>query len=222
MHNDLNKDDICLPKAGRNNAGFTLIEMLVATALASFILLAIYAANFTFIKSITQGSIISDYYTSINMVLRRIDRDILNAYWADNSKDVYFISNLEGGFSKLNFVTVERKDYRMINNIKKDSPSSDIHEVGYYLKKNDAGQYDLIRRSLIHYQISSIDEGEEEIILKNVKSLRFSFKSGNDWVDRWDTKEGMKLPPGIKTTLVVIDMNNNDDIYEFFTICNML
>ena len=209
----------------RNN-GFTLIEMLVATALSSLILLMVYTANFTFIKSISQGSIISDYYENINMVIRRIDADILNAYWTDNSRDVYFISTLEEGFSKLNFVTVERKDFRMINNIKEDSPSSDIHGVGYYLKKNDTGEYDLIRRSLIHYNKSSIDEeideGEEEIILKNVKSLRFSFKSGNDWVDRWDTNEGTKLPPGIKTTLIVIDINNDDDIYEFFTTCNMV
>jgi len=209
----------------RNN-GFTLVEMLVATALSSFILLMVYTANFTFIKSISQGSIIADYYENINMVIRRIDADILNAYWTDNSRDVYFISTLEEGFSKLNFVTVERKDFRMINNIKEDSPSSDIHEVGYYLKKNDAGEYDLIRRSLIHYNKSPIDErideGQEEIILRNVKSLRFSFKSGNDWVDRWDTKEGTKLPPGIKTTLIVIDVNNDDDIYEFFTTCNML
>ena len=222
MHNDLNKNGIRTPNAVVNNAGFTLIEMLVALALSTIILLLVYTANLVFIKSITQGGIISDYYTNINMVIRRIDRDILNTYWTDDSKQVYFISTLEGGFSKLNFVTVERKDYRMINNIKEDSPSSDIHEVGYYLKKNDAGQYDLIRRSLLHYNISSIDEGEEEILLKNVKSLKFSFKSGSDWVDRWDNHEGKKLPPGIKTTLVVIDMNGNDEIYEFFTMCNMM
>jgi hypothetical protein len=110
----------------------------------------------------------------------------------------------------------------MINNFKEDSPSSDIHEVAYYLKKNNSGQYDLIRKNLLHYHVESIDEGEEEIILKNVKSLKFNFRSGNDWVDKWDTKEKMKLPAGIKTTLIVIDLNNNDDIYEFFTICNIL
>jgi len=213
MYNDLNKNG--------NNAGFTLIEMLVTLALSSIMFVMMYTTYSAIVKSIKDGGMISDYYANINTVIRRIDADILNAYWSD-SKKVYFISDIEGGFSKLNFVTVERKNYRLINNIKEDSPSSDIHEVGYYLKKNDSGQYDLIRRSLIHYQIASIDEGEEEIILKNVKSLKFSFKSGNDWVDRWNTKEGMKLPPGIKTTLVVIDMNNNDDIYEFFTTCNML
>ena len=215
MHKYLNK-----------NNGFTLIEILVALAVSSMMFLIIYTTYSSIANSIRQGSIIADYYENINMVIRKIDADILNAYWTDNSRNVYFISSLEEGFSKLNFVTVERKDFRMINNIKEDSPSSDIHGVGYYLKKNTAGEYDLIRKSLIHYSKSSIDEGvdegEEEIILNNVKSLKFSFKSGNDWVDRWDTNEGTKLPPGIKTTLVVIDVNNNDDIYEFFTICNMV
>ena len=208
------------------NNGFTLVEMLIALSISSTFLLMVYATNYTFIKSSIQGSIISDYYENIYMVIRRMDADILNAYWNDESKNVYFVSKLEEGSSKLSFVTVEKKSYRMINNIKEDSPSSDIHEVRYYIKKNDIGQYDLIRRSLLHYNNSSIDEaeneGEEEILLKNVKSLKFSFKAGNDWTDKWDTREGMKLPPGIKTTLVVADMNNNDDIYEFFTICNML
>jgi len=210
----------------RNN-GFSLIEMLVATTIFAWILLILYTANYSFIRSNIEGGIISDYYTNINLVMRRIDADLLNAYWSDESKGAYFISKLEGGFSRLTFVTVERKNYRMINNIKEDSPSSDIHEVGYYLKKNETGQYDLIRKSLIHYNKTAIDDnveetGEEEILLKNVKSLKFSFRSGNDWTDKWDTREGMKLPPGIRTTLVVINMNNDDDIYEFFTTCNML
>jgi len=204
------------------NKGFTLIEMLITVALSSMMFLMIYTA-FSFItKSVKDGNAVSDYYKNIKLAVRKIDGDILNAYWSDNSKDVYFTSSIEEGFSKLNFVTVERKNFRMINNIKEDSPSSDIHEVGYYLKKNDTGQYDLIRRSLIHFNTESIEEGEEEIILKNVKSLKFNFKSGNDWVNRWNTKEGMKLPSGVKTTLIVIDINNKDDIYEFFTICNML
>ena len=206
------------------NSGFSLIEMLVATVVFSLLLLMLYTANYSFIRSNIEGSIISDYYTNINTVMRRIDADILNAYWNDESRNIYFISYLEQGFSKLRFVTVEKKNYRMINNIKEDSPSSDIHAVGYYLKKNDTGQYDLIRKSLIHYNTYVIDEeeGEEEILLKNVISLKFSFKSGNDWTDKWDTREGTKLPPGVKTTLVVSDINNNDDLYEFFTICNML
>ena len=217
MHNYFNK-----------NEGFTLVEMLIAITISSTILLMVYATNYTFIRSSVQGSIISNYFTNINMAARRIDTDILNAYWDDESKGAYFIAKLEVGFSRLTFVTVERKNYRMINNIKEDSPSSDIHEVGYYLKKNDTGQYDLIRRSLIHYDKSVIDEnnskeeeGEDEIILKNVKSLKFSFRSGNDWTDKWDTREGMKLPPGIRTTLIVLDLNNNEDTYEFFTTCNM-
>ena len=211
-----------------SNNGFTLVELLIALTISSMVLLMVYTTSYTFVQSSTQGRIIADYYEGINMVIRRIDADILNAYWNDESRNVYFVSKLEEGFSELSFVTVEKKNYRMISNIKEDSPSSDIHEIGYYIKKNDAGQYDLIRRSLLHYNNSSIDEiewgddGEEEILLKNVKSLKFSFKSGNDWTDKWDTREGMKLPRGIKTTLVVNDINNNEDIYEFFTICNMI
>jgi len=204
------------------NDGFTLIEMLVATAVSSIILVMVYTAYSSIIRSVNQGKIASQYYEEINMILRKIDSDLLNIYWKENAKDINFISTVEGDSSRLNFVTSEFKSNRIILTIKDNYPSSDIHEVGYYLKiNNKTGKYDLLRRSEIHYDSSPLEGGFEEIILQNVESLKFDFKYGNDWINTWDTREKKRLPSGIKTTLVVIDPYNNKDSYEFFTICNI-
>ena len=204
------------------NDGFTLIEMLVASAISSIILLMVYTAYSSIIKNVNQGKIASQYYEEINLVLKRINSDIVNTYWSENSTDINFISSIEGNSSRLNFVTYEYKNNRMILSIKETFPSSDIHEVGYYLKTDSkTGKYNLIRRSEIHYDSSPLEGGSEEIILKNVESIRFDFKYRSDWIDNWDTREKKRLPAGIRTTLVVIDPYNKKDIYEFFTICNM-
>lgn len=204
------------------NDGFTLIEMLVATAVSSVILVMVYSAYASIIRSVNQGKTASRYYEEVNMVLRRIDSDLLNAYWNESAKNINFISEIEGSSSRLNFVTGELKSNRMILTVKDNFPSSDIHEVGYYLKRdNNTGKYNLIRRSEIHYDSSPLDGGVEEVIFKNAESVKFDFKYRSDWTDTWDSRDKKRLPSGIKTTLVVVDPYNNKDTYEFFTICNM-
>jgi len=206
----------------KNNSGFTLIEMLVATAVSSVILLMVYTAYSSIIKSVNQGEVASRYYEEINLVLRKIDADLLNTYWNRNLKNINFISTIEGNSSRLNFVTGEFKSNRIILSIKESYPASDINEVGYYLKEDSkTGKYGLIRRSEIHYDNLPLEGGIEELILANIDSIKFAFKYGNDWVDTWDSSEKKRLPTGIKTTLVAIDPYNNKDTYEFFTICNM-
>ncbi len=204
------------------NDGFTLVEMLVATAISSVILVMVYTAYASIIKSVNQGKVVSQYYEKINMAIRKIDSDILNTYWTENSKNLNFISTVEGNSSRLNFVTGEFKSNRMILSIKENSPSSDIHEVGYYLKiDSKTGKNDLIRRSEIHYDSSPLVGGTEEVILSNVDSIKFDFKYRSDWIDTWDSTEKKRLPSGVKTTLVVIDSSNKKETYEIFTLCNM-
>lgn len=204
------------------NEGFTLIEMLVATAVSSVILVMVYTAYASIIKSVNQGKIASQYFEEINMIIRRIDSDLLNTYWNENSKNINFISTVEGNSSRLNFVTGEFKNNRMILSVKDNFPSSDIHEIGYYLKiDSKTGKNNLIRRSEVHYDDSPLDGGTEEVILDNVDSIKFEFKYRSDWTVSWDSREQKRLPSGIKTTLVVVDIYNQKDTYEFFTICNM-
>ena len=173
-----------------NNYGFTLIEMLVATAVSSIILLMVYTAYSSIIKSVNQGEVASRYYQEMNLVLRKIDTDLLNTYWNKNLKNINFISSVDGNSSRLNFVTGEFKSNRMILSIKESYPTSDINEVGYYIKTNSkTGKYNLIRRSEVHYDNLPLEGGVEEVILSNVDSIKFTFKYGNDWIDSWDSSE---------------------------------
>ena len=178
-----------------DDSGFTLIEMLIAAAVSSIILLMVYTAYSSIIRSVNQGRIASSYYEKINKVLKRIDSDLQNAYWNSTVKNMNFISTIEGNSSRLNFITVENKADRMILSVNESFPSSDIHEVGYYLKKNNkSGKTDLIRRNEVHYDKSPMEGGSEDIILDNVESLKFDFKYRSDWTDSWDSRDKKRLP----------------------------
>lgn len=196
--------------------------MLVAAAVSSVILVMVYTAYSSVIRSVGQGKIASDYYSEINLILKKIDSDLANAYWNENAKNIHFISTLEYNSSKLNFVTIDYKSRRILLSVKDGLPGTDIHEVGYYLKSDSTnGRYSLIRRYETFYDDSPIDGGDEEVILKNVESIKFEFKYRADWTETWDSREKKRLPSGIKTTLTVFDPYNKKDIYEIFTICNL-
>jgi len=206
-----------------DNRGFTLIEMLVAATVSSVILLMIYTAYSSVIKTVNYGKISSSYYERLNFALRRIDTDISNLYWKSEQKNLNLICTSKSGSSILNFITAEYRDLKMLYNLKDQVPVSDVHEVGFYLKKNnDSETFDLIRRCSIGYDDSPEEGGSEEILLKNVKSIKFEFKYRSDWTPEWDSRETKRIPAVIKTILEVYSPSQKTDKYEFISLPNIL
>lgn len=205
-----------------DNRGFTLIEMLVAATVSSVILVMVYTVYSSVIKSVNYGKTSAAYYEGLNFALRRIDTDISNTYWNPDSKNLNFICSEQGGSSVLNFVTAEHRDSMMLYNLKAQVPVSDIHEVGFYLRKNpDSDSFNLYRRNSIGYDESPLDGGTEEVLLNEVKSLKFEFKFRSDWSYQWDSRESKRIPAAVKTTLTVYNPGGNTEQYEFLSIPNL-
>ncbi len=201
-----------------NNEGFSLIEVIVATAVSSVILLMVYSAHRTIIKAANDLTQVAEYYERVNLALWRLNREISCAYINKNNKQICFISENNRGapfFGKINFVTIDYQDMYTGGDIKKGFPFSDIREVGYSAKP-DTDNPELIY--LMRREDRSYDEepemgGRESIVLENVVDLKFEFKMRNDWVDSWDSRKLNKFPEAVKTTLKVyrktLDNENN-------------
>ncbi|HOQ12471.1 MAG TPA: prepilin-type N-terminal cleavage/methylation domain-containing protein [Spirochaetota bacterium] len=203
----------------QQNYGFTLIEMLVAVTLSSIILLMIYSAYSSVIKTVNYSKSVSSFYENLNFAIKRIDNDLANIYWKEESKNLNFISDTFNGSSRLNFVVAEHKENRFIFNLKEQLPLGDVHEVGYYLKPSDKRDtFLLIRRSSIDYDDAPLEGGSEEVILEKVKSLKFDFKYRSDWESTWDSRNLKKIPRLIKTTIVIENNSGQLEQYEFMSI----
>lgn len=201
-----------------DNRGFTLIEMLVAAAVSSVILLMIYTAYTSILRTVNYGSIVSSYYEELNFALKKIDKDISNLYWRQDGK-AGLISSLRNNSSLLSFVTYDYKNNRIINNPSEQFPLFDVYRVSYYLKPDDTGRYsDLIRRSEAGYGDLPDESGREEIILNKVIDYKVTFALRNDWVDRWDTRENKLLPQGVKTAIIVENISGQQEKYEILSI----
>ena len=116
-----------------NSSGFSLIEMLIATAVSSTILLMIYSAHKSISFAINELTGIADFYENVNLAINRIDRDISCALFNRNNKKLCFIgeSDIDSiGEGKLNFVTVDHKKISILANPAFEYPISDVKELG--------------------------------------------------------------------------------------------
>ena len=211
-----------MSKLRLNNSGFTLIEMLVAVSVSSVILLMIYTAYSSILKTVNYGTALSGFYESLNLVLRKIDRDISNIYWREDGK-AGFLCTVKNNSSVLTFVTYDFKDLRIINNIKEGHPVFDIYRVSYYLKPHDTGGYNSLIRSIEPgFTDKDTESITEEIILEKVRDFKVSMSLRNDWTDRWDSRENEHIPEFIKTSIEVEDIYGKPEIYEISTIPDMI
>ncbi len=209
---------------GAKNAGFTLIEIMVATALASIILIMAYASYRSIFDSIKRSTGRAEFYENVNLALMKIDQDISNAYYVRANKNITFICENVRGNSRLDFVTVNHNDFLMAG--KRNTPvhMSDVREVGYFLReaKNTADLFHLIKREKVNYwDEDPLSGGTEHVLLPNVVSLKFEFHKGNDWADDWDSRQNNMFPRAVKTTLVVKNYQAQEEKFEFVTLINI-
>ncbi|HSA16431.1 MAG TPA: prepilin-type N-terminal cleavage/methylation domain-containing protein, partial [Spirochaetota bacterium] len=110
--------------------GFSLIEIVVASAIASMIMLMVYSAYRSTLSSIRETTGYAEMYENINLAISKIDSDLSNCFIRPENKKICFISAPDGENSKLNFVTVSFNDFMVLGSLKTPMPVSDVHEVG--------------------------------------------------------------------------------------------
>ncbi len=212
------------PATTPRNAGFTLIEIMVAVAIGSIILIMAYASYRSIFETIKRSTGLSEFYENVNLALLSIDRDISNAYFTRTNKNITFICETDGSDSRLNFVTVNHNDYNFIGTANTPVRSSDVREVGYFLRadKKTQGLSYLIKREKFNYwEDDPLEGGTENILLPNVVSLKFEFNRGNDWDGNWDSRQNNNFPKAVKTTLVVKNYQAKEETFEFVSLVNI-
>jgi len=208
------------------SAGFTLIEILVASAIASIILMIVYSSYQSIVKSIKSATGHAEFYENVNLALSKIDMDISNAYYTRLNKKITFICEEVSGNSKIGFVTVNHNSYIFSGNLTKPYPASDIKVVEYSLKKDKRtqGLYTLLENEKSHYwedPLLPTGRGTENILLVNVVSLKFAFQRDNDWYENWDSRQTNMLPRAVRTTLIVKNYQEKEEKFECISLVNM-
>jgi type II secretion system protein J len=181
----------------KNHRGFTLLEIVIAIGLSSFLLLTVYMAYFGINRSIDSASEGQDAIETGRLLMELIKQDLRGI--SPNPK-YQLISKIVESMEKepdqrIDFVTTS---YLGVNPM-------GLSKVGYFIYKTEDNKKIFMRRESKEVKDDVRDGGTSCELSRIVSSFKLSFYNGTDWVDEWDSKSGGKLPKQVKIAITVTD-----------------
>jgi len=178
--------------------GFTLVEVLVASTIGTFIALVAVAT----LRTVTASSEMVDYNINaaaeVRFAANMIARDLVNLYRDENIENTKFIGTVEvsgqDSISYLVFYTLSRARARI------GQPEGDIYEVEYCLVK-DEEKSALMRRLWPNPNEEAEPGGILTIIAEDIDVFEVRFFDGEEWSHEWP-EEMEVLPQLVEVTIV--------------------
>ena len=190
-----------------HEAAFTLLELLIATAVGAIVLLVVQTTFFGALKLHHTTHARLDADLMLQRALGIVRRDFAGLMLPGGTlsgqlQTTVFSSSLGDTFGERispDFITNSGK-------IDGWNPFSEVQRVAYFLAPaaDNSGAKDLVRvvqRNLLPVQ----DEpGLPQIILHGVQEADVSFYDGTAWTDAWDSEASATLPTGLKFRLTLL------------------
>jgi type II secretion system protein J len=179
--------------------GFTLVEVLVATTIGSFIALVSVGSLRVIIGGSEAVNRNINAAAEVRFVASMIARDLLNVYRDNDSANIRFIGSLEelddgSSTAHVLFHTLGRTKARAIQ------PEGDIYEVEYYLAKDE--ETSALMRRLWPNPHEELDPGGIlTIIAEDIEMFEISYFDGEEWAEEWP-EEMESLPHLVEITVV--------------------
>lgn len=202
--------------------GFTLMEVVIAIAITSFIGVVIGVSFNTTIqnKEIIEGQ--AEHYRMLRAAMNRMVREIGAAYVSDRYdskryRDAYDRpTNFVGKRDTLLFSTLSHQ--RLYG----DAKESDQMIVEYQVKSSPdpkaKGRMDLVRREKALLEERMERGGTEDSLFEGAKKIEFQYWNSQrkQWDDEWDTRRTENksiLPTRVKITLTAVDESGKEVKY---------
>ncbi|MBI3601134.1 MAG: prepilin-type N-terminal cleavage/methylation domain-containing protein, partial [Nitrospinae bacterium] len=164
--------------------GFALIELLIAVAITSILLTALYAAFFSIyrVTEAVEGKI--ERHLDTGSFLDQFVREVNGAYFKTANSMTIFTGEKKGLTSFLSFTAFTRPV------LKEGLPASDLTAVSYFVEEEN-GVGALYRETWNPYgeeKSKLVPAGSKQGIevLKGIKGFEVGFFNGKDWAFAWD------------------------------------
>src|SRR3989344_1936265 len=190
------------------NSGFTLIEILVATAILAFASMLVYNAilgSFNVNRKLTRES---DSYLSLSIAMQAMERDVSQlfspamgvttppqdntpeAYWsAPQREDGLRRSRFTGSKEKMSFVAMSNR------RLQAEVKESEILRVTYRIVQEKDGSYSVVRvTDADAFAYEKPELGDSEVngfkVLEKLTVATFGYYRGDKqrWEEQWDSE----------------------------------
>lgn len=187
----------------RNERGFTLIEVLLATIIGALVVIVALAA----FRSVTQNEQMLEHYALVmahgRYALNQIRDDLANIYRDEDAKRVRF-QGIKGeapdkAADRLIMYVVSEKKVHLANR------EGDVYEVEYGISESrETGIAYLGRRcgAVENKQVGN-PRGILTRVAEYLNELKFEYFDGQNWLRQWPQKDA--LPEIIRVSMTLVD-----------------
>jgi prepilin-type N-terminal cleavage/methylation domain-containing protein len=202
----------------QSESGFTLLELLIATVVAAFILLAISGTYFGALKlhNSTQARVDNDLV--LDRTLGLVKSDVAGLMLPAGANAVAPVGTFSGQLqdtptdSPTQEFSAERVSpdfYTTTGVIDGWNPYSEVQVVAYFLAPATDGSNtkNLIRavtRNLLPVTQPTTDE---QILMTGVSDAEFDYYDGTEWDTTWDSTQTSTVPYAIRFSLTLAGSN---------------
>ena len=201
----------------RGAGGFTLLELLLATAIAAIVLLVIHATFFSALRlhNATHDKIDEDLV--VQRTLSIVRKDLAGVMIPPNpqSTTVKLSGQLTSDVTTTN--DLDSNSERITPDICTNSgkidgwtPFAEVQMVSYYLSPAaDGSPTKSLVRVITRNLLPAIEATtENQILLTGVRSAGLSYFDGENWLETWDSTTTSSLPTAFKFSLVLDSRDN--------------
>jgi prepilin-type N-terminal cleavage/methylation domain-containing protein len=164
----------------QRNSAFTLIEVMISSALMALILVSAYlclGAGFSAQKLIEPRA---EIIQNARVAMAIMTADLRAA--CPLSKDDDFL----GMTRTVENIEADNLDFATHNYTPRRAREGDFCQESFYLDKDlETGQFSLWRRRNPTIALDALNGGSKEEIAKGVVGLKFEYFDGTDWYDSW-------------------------------------
>jgi general secretion pathway protein J len=202
----------------RQEAGLTLIEVMVAIAVFSIVAITIWTATSQTARTRDIVTQVHDRYHQVRVAMEMIKRDLSGSFLSrhralnEPSHDPVFIGRDHGDEDRVDFASFNHQRRYL------DAKESDQCEVAYFIADDPEirGQKNLVRRTSPILDLEPLEGGQYLTLVEDVVSFNLSYFDieMNDWQDNWDTSdetaEANLLPHQVRINLVIHDRRGEE------------
>lgn len=194
--------------------GFTLIEILVASIIGTFV--AVIAVGALRAAAVSAQMVDENIETAseLRFAADKIAFDLVNFYRDKDIKNTKFTGTFEEMsdefVNRLVFYTVSRTKARA------NQPESDVYEVEYFLAKEEEKSF-LMRRVWPNPDRESEPGGILTVLAENIDIFEVRYFDGKQWHDEWPA-DRERMPAMVEVSLAAKGPDQSDFTIESFVV----
>lgn len=200
---------LMLQRTEMSAKGFTLLEVLVATAIGTVVIFALYLS----FSSVLGGrSSIEARAERSRKTARFVDaftNEVQSAYLSDSNKATFFRGDMDNGelpTGRVEFTTIVYQGPG-------EQVSGDISAVRYSAARDEKGRFSLYKEVWNPYGTGK--EPMKVEVMEDILGFDLLFYNGQSWSAAWDGKLENRTPEAVRATVKILDKGAGKEVRAF-------